>query len=186
MRLDAFDAGAVRALFVELRSEAETFVRSCDAGASILADYKVYMRYVGQGWEIPVPVTAALAEAPEAETFQQRFEAEYAGLFGRTVAGLSVEMTVWTVNATTPVADPILTPDTKNLTTATAKARRTIFCPMDQKYVSAQVVPRAALTDGVQIRGPAVITEDETSVVLPPGFEACGRADGCIDIQRLT
>jgi N-methylhydantoinase A len=186
MRLDAFDANAARALFVELRTEAETFVRSCDADASILADHKVYMRYVGQGWEIPVPLTAAQADAPEAKTFQQQFEAEYSGLFGRTVAGLSVEMTVWTVNATTPVADPDLTPDTKILTTATAEAHRAMFSPMDQKCVSAQVVPRTALTDGVQIHGPAVITEDETSVVLPPGFVATGRADGCIDIRRQT
>jgi N-methylhydantoinase A len=28
-------------------------VRSCDATTPILTDHKVYMRYAGQGWEIP-------------------------------------------------------------------------------------------------------------------------------------
>ncbi|MGR3341761.1 MAG: hydantoinase/oxoprolinase family protein [Paracoccaceae bacterium] len=184
MRLDAFVAATVCALFDELRAEAEAFVRSCDAQATVLADYKVYMRYVGQGWEISVSVTAAQAEKPDADTFQQLFETAYTALFGRTVAGLSVEMTVWTVNATTPAADPVLTPKPAKLTKAVTDARRTMFSPMDDTNVSAQVLHRKSLTDGVQIPGPAIITEDETSVVLPPGFVATGRADGCIDIRR--
>ena len=61
MRLSAFDPQAVRQLFAEMEDEATRFVRSCDASAPIKADYKVYMRYSGQGWEIPVPLTQAQA-----------------------------------------------------------------------------------------------------------------------------
>ncbi len=34
------------------------------------------------------------------------------------------------------------------------------------------------------LHGPAAITEDETTIILPAGFTATGRADGCIDIRR--
>jgi N-methylhydantoinase A len=40
------------------------------------------------------------------------------------------------------------------------------------------------LTDGTTVQGPAAITEDETTIIVPAGFTATGRADGCIDIRR--
>ena len=61
MAMDAFDPATVRALFAEMRAEATAFVRSCDADAPIACDTKVFMRYRGQGWEIPVPLDAEVA-----------------------------------------------------------------------------------------------------------------------------
>ena len=52
MRLDRYDEAAAREIFAALRDEARGFVLNCDAGATVLADHKLYMRYVGQGWEI--------------------------------------------------------------------------------------------------------------------------------------
>jgi N-methylhydantoinase A len=51
---------------------------------------------------------------------------------------------------------------------------------------TAHDLPRTRLTDGTTIPGPAVITEDETTIILPRGYTATGRADGCIDITRDT
>ena len=73
MKLDAFDPIAVKTLFAEMEQEATAFVRSCDADAPILSDYKVYMRYSGQGWEIPISLTEAQAMSPDAATFRARF-----------------------------------------------------------------------------------------------------------------
>jgi N-methylhydantoinase A len=47
------------------------------------------------------------------------------------------------------------------------------------------VVARASLGDGARVTGPAAITESETTVIVPAGYTATGRADGCIDIRRL-
>ena len=93
-----------------MEAEATGFVRTCDATAPIQAEFKVYMRYTGQGWEIPISLTAEQARNPDAATFSKRlFEADYTTLFGRTVEGMDVEITVWSVNATTPPAstDPV-------------------------------------------------------------------------------
>ena len=73
MRLSDFDAQRAAGLFRELESEAAGFVRSCDANAEILAEYKVYMRYSGQGWEIPVTLSASDATAAKEETFKNLF-----------------------------------------------------------------------------------------------------------------
>ena len=185
MRLDAFDGETVKSLFAALRSEATEFVLSCDPQATVLAEHKVYMRYVGQGWEIPVILPDALPAAPSAASFLALFEAEYSALFGRTVAGLAVEITVWAVNATTPVAAPPLTPPTAARLPVKADERQ-LFSPTLGEMVTAATTDRAALTDGRTIQGPAIITESETTIIVPAGFTAIGRADGCIDIRRKS
>jgi N-methylhydantoinase A len=184
MRMDAFDRDIVRDLFASLRDEATAFVRSCDATATIEADYKVYMRYKGQGWEIPVTLTRDLAEHPTALGFLELFEAEYASLFGRTVAGMAVEITVWAVNATTPTADPVPVPPVGRGSPRPQVGERALFNPATATMVRATEIHRRMLTDGTTVQGPAAITEDETTIIVPAGFTATGRADGCIDVER--
>ncbi|RMD95529.1 MAG: hydantoinase/oxoprolinase family protein, partial [Alphaproteobacteria bacterium] len=106
MRLSAFDAGRVRALFEEMEEEATAFVRRCDAAARIRTALKAYMRYAGQGWEVAVPLEPELARVPRAEALRARFEAEYERLFGRTVSGLEAEVTVWSLAAFTDAPAP--------------------------------------------------------------------------------
>jgi N-methylhydantoinase A len=183
IRLDAFDAVAVRSLLHALRDEATAFVRACDATAPIATTARAYMRYRGQGWEIPVPIPDDLALAPDGAGLLALFEAEYAALFDRTVRGMAVETTVWTVNATTPAppAHPVAPPAAAAAAPATP---RRLYDPASARLAPARETPRARLTDGVTLQGPAAITEAETTIILPAGFTATGRADGCIDIRR--
>lgn len=183
MKLDAFNPEAVKSLFAEMEQEATAFVRSCDASADILSDYKVYMRYSGQGWEIPVPLTPEEAKAPDAETFLKRFEEDYSTLFGRVVDGMEVEITVWSVNATTPLTQPDRAREATITTPAPQVGTRTLFDAAEGKANEAQVSLREAFTPGVYTDGPGVITEDETTIILPTSRRAIALSDGCIDIQ---
>ena len=49
--------------------------------------------------------------------------------------------------------------------------------------VEAQVIERDAFTLGQQVAGPAIITEDETTIIVPSSRHASVQADGCIDLQ---
>lgn len=183
MKLSAFDPEAVKTLFAEMEEEATAFVRSCDATADILSDYKVYMRYSGQGWEIPVPLTPEQAMNPDADTFLKRFEEDYSTLFGRIVDGMEVEITVWSVNATTPLTSPDRAREVTITDAAANVGARTLFDAAEGKSNDAQVSLRSAFSPGVYVDGPGVITEDETTIVLPTSRRAIALADGCIDIQ---
>ena len=183
MRLDAFDAGVARDLLAALAEEATAFVRACDPAASVTSETKLFMRYKGQGWEIPVQLAPELAAAPTAAGLQARFESDYAALFGRTVTGLPIEVTVWAVNATTPMPPGAPVPPPAAAHPAPAGSRP-IFD--GHAMAPAAVVARADLTDGATVHGPAAITERETTVILPAGFAATGRADGTIDIRRVA
>ncbi len=183
MRLSDFDGSSAAALFAELEREASGFVRSCDAQAEIRAEYKVYMRYTGQGWEIPVMLSAAEAQAADAETYKRLFEENYIALFGRAVEGLDVEITVWAVNATTPPAPVSVVPAATAGTEAAAMTSRDLFDPALGERVKGQIISRDTLQTGQTIAGPAAIVEDETTIILPSSRHAIRAADGCIDIH---
>ncbi|CTQ50643.1 hydantoinase/oxoprolinase family protein [Jannaschia donghaensis] len=182
MKLSEFDEGTVRKLLAELRAEATAFVRTCDADAEILAEYKVYMRYAGQGWEIPVVLDEAQAMAADAATFKARFTEDYVRLFGREVAGMEIEITVWAVNATTPRASVAALAPLTQRSFATGDATCAFFDPAVGAQVTGPRHTRAALSPGDTIDGPAIITEDETTIILPDSRVAVCLADGCIEI----
>ena len=203
MRLGDFDGPAIVALLSGLRDEATEFVRTCDADSPILAEFKVYMRYTGQGWEIPISLTPEEALNPTAETFKARFEEDYAKLFSRTVDGMDIEMTVWSVNATTPpeaverVTDVRLpaksTPselyeaeqsgaDLGVIHTAVISGKCSIFDPVSEQYLASYSYDRATLKAGATLMGSAKITEAETTIIVPASRRAVIQPDGCIDI----
>ena len=186
MKLSHFDAVAVKDLLATLQDEATGFVRTCDASAPIHAEFKVYMRYTGQGWEIPVMLTAEQAANPDAATFQELFEADYTTLFGRTVAGMDIEITVWAVNATTEAAAATPLGDTPAGNAAPRKTTRPLFDPVSETLTDAAVVARASLAAGDTVAGPALISEDETTIVVPASRKAIARPDGTIDITEVT
>ncbi|WP_299777981.1 hydantoinase/oxoprolinase family protein [uncultured Roseobacter sp.] len=184
MKLSDFDATKIMGLLSDLKTEAAGFVRSCDAQSDILCEFKVYMRYTGQGWEIPIVLSEAQAMAPDAETFKHLFEQDYIKLFGRTVAGLDIEITVWSVNATTP-PEPVTRGETTSGTLqAPVDAERQMFDPAKAASLTTSVVQRAAMTVGAEVAGPAAITEDETTIIVPESRCAIRQPDGCIDVIR--
>lgn len=184
MTLAEFDAGGAATLLADLASEATGFVRTCDATASITTQAKIYMRYAGQGWEIPVALTPEQADAPDAATILTRFEEDYARLFGRTVAKMDVEITVWAVNATTPV-QPVerMAASGKKTNWTGSTAERRVFDQAQGIAYDTQVFARDSVAVGNTIGGQAIIEEAETTILVPNGFFAEVRADGTIDIR---
>ena len=186
MRLSDFDAEKIKSLLTDLKSEATGFVRTCDETSPILSEFKVYMRYAGQGWEIPITLSEAQAMTPNAATFEARFEEDYTKLFGRPVAGMDIEITVWSVNATTPPEEVAAVPTTVGQTQAPALGQRQIFDAANGTFLDAYVIQRDQMSPGVFANGPAAITEDETTIIVPASRTAIRQPDGCIDIIVQT
>jgi N-methylhydantoinase A len=144
------------------------------------------MRYSGQGWEIPVPFDAALAQSPDAAQFEALFEREYQTLFGRNVAGMDIEITVWSVNATTtaaPVKSLAPQPAGQRLT---ATHYRSLFDAASAQKIQAAHWRRADLAIGAELDGPAVIGEDETTIIVPKSRRARAMSDGCIELTARS
>lgn len=184
MKLSDFDAEKIKVLLTDLRDEATGFVRTCDEASQILSEFKVYMRYTGQGWEIPIPLQEDQAMNPDAATFERRFKEEYTKLFGRPVAGMDIEITVWSVNATTPQKQVPLIPQTDGNATAVSNGTRHVFDAAVGAHLKANVIDRGAMTAGQRANGPAVLAEAETTIIVPVSRDAICQTDGCIDVVK--
>ena len=185
MRLSNFKVAVIQHILSELETESSSFVRSCDANAEMRSEYKAYMRYTGQGEEIPIVLSKEQALNPDASTFHQLFEKDYIGLFGRAVEGMDIEITVWSVNTSTiPVAVTAIDLSVQ-FVQASSSGERRLFDPALGENVQADIILRNSLEADSFILGPAVITEDETTIILPSSRQAICQTDGCIDIQRI-
>jgi N-methylhydantoinase A len=186
MRLSDFDSTRAAAFLSDLEDEATRFVRNCAPDADILTEHRVYMRYCGQGWEIPVSLSPQQARAPDAAAFELVFEQEYAQLFGRIVTGAEAEITVWSVNAFTRRAQVDREPAVAPGAVLDAHATRVLFDPAAGRSSEAGVYPRDRFETGHHVGGPAVLVEAETTIVLPAKWRAVALGDGCIDIRRAS
>ena len=180
MQLSSFDPVRVKQLFADMEKEASAFVRSCDQDANIKTEYKVYMRYAGQGWEIPVPLTVQHVTKPDTADYKACFEREYEQLFARTVAGMEIEITVWSVNAYTEPPEARSIQQKAHQRTLEIINTRPLFDPALSTFVNATVAQRDAVKDTTQIIGPAMLTEDETTIIVPSSRDAVACGDGTI------
>ena len=180
MQLSSFDPVRVKQLFADMENEASAFVRSCDQDANIKTEYKVYMRYAGQGWEIPVPLTVQHITKPDTADYKACFEREYEQLFARTVAGMEIEITVWSVNAYTEPPEVRSVQQQGRQRTLETTNTRPLFDPALSTFVNATVAQRDAVKDTTQIIGPAMLTEDETTIIVPSSRDAVACGDGTI------
>ncbi|MEO1028116.1 MAG: hydantoinase/oxoprolinase family protein, partial [Pseudomonadota bacterium] len=183
MKLSGFDRSTVRTILTDLEAEAAGFVRSCNVDTDILADAKVYMRYAGQGSEIPVVLPPGFADNPDGKLLTRLFEDAYRALFGRTVDGMEIVITVWAVNATTPPeqVNPIEAFNTGSALDVHTKNR--LFDPTLVETVEATSALRDKFGTGTMLAGPATITERETTIIVPSSMTSIMQADGCIDLR---
>ena len=105
LRLADFDPGAVNALLAEMHEEARAVVVAgagdgAEKGGGLDDARHAYMRYVGQGHEIVVPLPVRPLAAGDRETLAEAFDAEYARLYGRTIPGQEREILSWTLTVT--------------------------------------------------------------------------------------
>ena len=187
MPMSLFSSTDIEQLFADMAQEATQFVRTCDAHGEISQDYRVYMRYAGQGWEIPIDLSAEQVANPQAEVFLVLYEAAYKKLFGRTIADLEIEMTVWSVNAyTRPQAATKTKYDVIETTVTMAPKtypQRLLFDPALGQQVSATIIPKDHLQIGKILSGPLIVTETETSTVVPTSRQLVMLNDNTLVLQ---
>ena len=104
VRLSRFDADEVNRVLHTLRQEADSFVAAgLKSGEEPIRERWAYMRYAGQGWEIPVAVPDATFSASDGERFKAMFEQVYTQFFGRPIEDLDIEIVSWSLRATSPL-----------------------------------------------------------------------------------
>ncbi len=209
--LDRFDPDEVNAVVAELVAEASSFVASgvaagaaggyggqdaddaaggggsgtgSDGGAvEPLIERQVYMRYAGQGWEIPVEIDSDSFDAQGRELLAVEFTKAYESLFGRAIEGLAIEAVSWSVKAWVPRAPAVRVERVSASGPAPAAGRRRMFDTAAMAPADGSAVQRSSIGVGGRVDGPAAIVEPQTTTVLSSGHTAVMQPDGCLLIR---
>ena len=169
-RLEGADWDHVNALFGEMEAEARALLAETGADpAQIAVRRAADMRYFGQGFEVAVELPEGALSAGRAADVRDRFYATYRQLFERHVTDVAVEVLSWRLAATGPV--PNLELNFGGQPTASEgprKGTRPVWFP-ETGVTPCPVLSRYALAPGMEMEGPAVIEERESTTVVGPG-----------------
>jgi N-methylhydantoinase A len=183
-RFRSFDVAAVNSLLADMSREASAVVAAGSFGAPTTETRIAFMRYVGQGHEIPVPLPVLVLREADVADIRTAYDTEYSRFFDRPVPGSDVEiMSYAVVVATVPemVASPAPSgDDAPVLPVRTQAVRDTVSA----EVADWPIYDRAALSPGARIEGPAIIAEDETSTLVGPGWSAGINGFGYIELTR--
>jgi len=184
-RFSTFDVPAVNALLAEMSAEASAVVAQGSFGAPTAETRIAFMRYVGQGHEIPVPLPARQLTADDVVAIRAAYDAEYTRFYDRPVPGSDVEIMSYAVLvATVPSADEVSAIGAVVLSRPAPARTQMVRDTTNGEVASWAVYDRAALAPGASLSGPAIIAEDETSTLVCPGWNASINAWGYIELLR--
>jgi N-methylhydantoinase A len=156
-------------LFAELEAQGAATL----SGEQVTHERSIDMRYVGQGFEVAVPVEPG-------EDLKAAFEAAYVRAHGRRGPDVPVEAISWRVLTRGP--DPAL-----ELVAAPAgdgdarKGTRDVH--FGEGYVPTPIHDRYRMGPGTEIEGPAIVEERESTTVVGPGATARVAEDGSVIVE---
>ncbi len=185
-RLGSFDVAAVNALLAEMAAEAERVVAAGSFGAATRRTRIAFMRYLGQGHEIPVTLPDGVLTGADVAAIRRAYDAEYARFYDRPVPGSEVEVMSYSVQVATLTDAPAPMLPVPGAVAAAAQRRQSVRDTATGAVGEWAVYDRAALAAGATLAGPAIIAEDETSTLVGPGWSAMLDPAGTIVLTRET
>jgi len=192
--LSTLQSDVVNSLMDEMREEALAVVRQGTSCEDLLESRQAYMRYVGQGHEIAVNLPVAVYTDADARVFQQAFEDAYVQMYGRTIAGVQIEILSWTLTISAPEmksdaffpkrkSESVKEPDRRN--GAGPVSTQSFLDPSAMQSTEVAVYLREHLRPGDCIAGPALIAEDQTTTVITSRYQAMVDERGYIVLTRI-
>ena len=154
-------------------------------GAPTRQNRLAFMRYVGQGHEIPVTLPERSLSESDVSALRQEFDAAYARFYDRPVPGSDVEVMSYAVTVTTvpeargPPRRPRRGTRRSRASSASATPRRATR-PDGPSTSGPTSAPDGSIT------GPAIVAEAETSTLIGPGWSATVDERGYLDLRRIA
>jgi len=179
-RLGPAAAAAIGERARALGAEAAAELRRLHGAEAEGVDVWLSLRYVGQASTLTLPWRDAEADPVAAAV--AAFHAEHRRVYGQAAEEEPVEMTL--IRATAVRRPPRLTfaeVAERHLADAARRppSSRRIYLDPERGYEETPAIGRAALLDGPR-EGPLAIDEDETTILVPPGFTASLDPSGSI------
>jgi N-methylhydantoinase A len=186
-RIDAVDAARLTRMYDEMAQQAVEVVRESAVSGEIAVARSADARYVGQGYELTVPVPSGALDAAALEKVRRAFDEVYAARYGYANVKEPVEFVTWKLSAIGGSPRIALAKASAKAGASAPKGTRGAYFPEARGYVDTPVYDRDALAAGTRVEGPAIVEERESTTVLPPGSMATvdAYANLIVEIARV-
>jgi len=164
----AFDGSALRAHFDTLRSELAEWLSQHGAGSDgATFNPAADMRYVGQSYEIEVPIDPAWLGPAGGPAVLAAFHRAHERAFGHADREAPAEIVNLRVQLRATRPRVPLREVAAGAASPAPRAKRRIW--LDGRPTDAAVFERADLGAGARLTGPAIIEQPDTTVLVPAG-----------------
>lgn len=182
--LDAIDAPAATKMLNDMSAEIRAWVEPAAYGAEIEETRIAFMRYVGQGHEIPVVLPVRDLTDADVTEMRRVYEKTYEEMFNRSIPQAEIEIMAWSVACSTIPSRPATVTPVSPTGRVIAGDKVTIFDGRAEAPVDVFRYARTAMAPGDKVEGPAIIVEDETTTFITGSFDAWIDAAGSIVMDR--
>ena len=169
--LDELDLVSANTIFEELEVKGRDLL--LDAGvpdSDITVSRYAEMRLLGQMHEITIPFPGGLLDGDKVDLISAEFAREYTRLYTQLYEGVEIQILNWKVLCSGPSPNAIYTQGAVDASGQDASTgSRQAYFPEVGDYVDTPTFDRYLLESGLQIQGPAIIEETESTTVVPPG-----------------
>ena len=168
-RTNQLDVARVDERFISLTEEALQELRTEGFTGTPLVVRSISMRYMGQNYEQDVPVPAGPITDTTIADVCDRFHQQHNSFYGYSIPGEIMELihfNVSVIGETTKAALPLL--DSPSTSDPDARTVREVYFG-EKGYVECPVYRREDLFADAAIRGPAIIEDEDSTVVVPEG-----------------
>jgi len=182
--LDDGDFSKASAILKEMGTEIRALIEPGADGRPLTEKRLAYMRYLGQGHEIPVEVPLEDLTSESGDAMRAAYEEAYKVLYKRTIPDARIEILAWSVTISTVPEQLQAAAKIRPGQERVSDVMRAIH---DGQTNAETMVPfhhRDDLEPSDIIRGPALIGEAETTIFIPATFDASIDNLGSIVLQR--
>jgi N-methylhydantoinase A len=166
--LEEVNFGDIEDLFSTMEEEGGKILEKADSIEKIIYERSTDMRYMGQGYEVNIPLPNKNFSKLTQEDILGMFNKVYELLYGRTYPDVKIEFVNFRVRAKLPdrpLQLPKIKSKAKSLEEA-MKGKRPAFSSLAGDFIPFTVYDRYKLFSGARFNGPAIIEERESTTVV--------------------
>ena len=186
--VDQLNTAAVEETYQELEAQGGTSLEREEVRQEDISFLRqVDMRYVGQSYELTVPLPAEQLDASKIASVLEQFHIEHDRAYGYSAPTEPVEFVNLRLTAIGKIAKPRLRElEGDNTDIAAAqKATRSAYFAESDGYVECPIYDRYRLGPGCVLTGPAIVEEIDSTTVIHPGYSAQVDRFGNLILTRI-
>jgi N-methylhydantoinase A len=179
--LEQMDWALANRLLDEMAAEGRALLERANLPASEITFQRTAdMRYVGQGHEVAVPLPSGVLSGQHRAEITESFGRTYKALYGRRGPDVPLEVINWRVVCSGPRPEVEFRVPREPSRGSSLKGVRPAYFPDQRGFVETPVYDRYALAPGDRLRGPAIVEERESTLVI--GSRGRARVDDQLNV----